>query len=333
MRDALALWMTEVNQDAGRSPQTRQFYRRVVRQTLLGRFGSTRVADMKSGAIDRYLKELRQRTPAQARNAKVVLRMVLAMCVRDEALSANPIANVERKKRSREELRRAKVRALTLDDVAEMRRLLRVWRRGSGTSLSGAPRDPSFLVTDVFEVAIGTGLRIGELLALRPCDLNLEGDLPTLEVTGTLVTVDGAGGLYRQPFPKTPDSERIIALPEFVVAALRRQLELNGSTEYVFTTGNGTPVSPNNVRRAWRQAREGTSLDWVTPHSLRKSVATLLDGTAGLSAAAGQLGHGDERITRAHYIAKNQAASNNAELLNRLLSPGPEAGKSGESDE
>jgi integrase len=209
-----------------------------------------------------------------------------------------------------------------------------VWRRGSGNGRSGALRDPSFLVTDVFDVAIGTGLRIGELLVLRPCDVNLDAELPTLEVTGTLVTVDGAGGLYRQHFPKTPDSERIAALPDFVVAALRRQLELNGSTEFVFTTGNGTLVSPNNVRRAWRQAREGSSLDWVTPHSLRKSVATLLDGTAGLGAAAGQLGHGDERITRApHCTVKNQAASNNAELLNRLLAPGLEAGKPGESDE
>lgn len=30
MRDAIALWMMEVNQDPSRAPQTRQFYRRVV---------------------------------------------------------------------------------------------------------------------------------------------------------------------------------------------------------------------------------------------------------------------------------------------------------------
>ena len=72
----------------------------------------------------------------------------------------------------------------------------------------------------------------------------------------------------------------------------------------IFASRNGTWLSPNNVRRQWRQARAETDLGWVTPHTFRKTVATLIDREADAKTAAAQLGHGSEDVTTTYYIEK-----------------------------
>lgn len=47
-----------------------------------------------------------------------------------------------------------------------------------------------------------------------------------------------------------------------------------------FASRVGAWLSPHNVRRQRRQARADTGLEWVTPHTFRKTVATLLDKEA-----------------------------------------------------
>lgn len=328
MRDAIAVWLMEVNQDPDRRPQTRQFYRHVARQTLLPEFGRKKVSELTPGIIDKYLKKLTRTTPTQARNARKVLRMVLMTCVLDGAIPMNPVLSVPRQKPGKPR----PVRALDAAGFNQMRALLAAWRTES-TGKNGAPRDPSFAATDAIEVMIGTGLRIGEVLALRPADLNLDAEVPGLIVTGTLIEVAGAGGVQRQPFPKSQESVRKITLPAFVVRALRRQMELNGSPDLVFTSGTGRCISPGNIRRAWREARHGSDLEWVTPHTLRRSVATILEGSVNIDAAAQQLGHADSRVTEAHYIEKHRQTADNAALLEGLLSPDVMANVASESGE
>ena len=64
----------------------------------------------------------------------------------------------------------------------------------------------------------------------------------------------------------------------------------------------GTWLSPNNVRRQWREARKNTGLEWVIPKTFRKTVATHVDAEAGRKAVSEQLGHADEKVTDTHYI-------------------------------
>ncbi|GIF05321.1 hypothetical protein Asi03nite_28590 [Actinoplanes siamensis] len=53
-------------------------------------------------------------------------------------------------------------------------------------------------------------------------------------------------------------------------------------------------MSPQNVRRQWRQARAEAGLEWVKPHTFRKTVATLIGNEAEADRAAAQLGHGEK---------------------------------------
>ncbi len=60
---------------------------------------------------------------------------------------------------------------------------------------------------------------------------------------------------------------------------------------------------PNNVRTKLRGVVAGTPLAGVSPHTLRRTVGTLVAHGAGLDAARDVLGHRDPSVTARHYIA------------------------------
>ena len=92
----------------------------------------------------------------------------------------------------------------------------------------------------------------------------------------------------------------------------------------VFPTRNGTWQQVNNVERRWRQIRADTGLDWVTPHTFRKTVATLISERVDAETASQQLGHSSPAITREFYISKPAIAADVAHVLDELA--GPETG-------
>ncbi|MET8088169.1 tyrosine-type recombinase/integrase [Micromonospora sp. NPDC005237] len=86
----------------------------------------------------------------------------------------------------------------------------------------------------------------------------------------------------------------------------------------IFASRRGTWLSPNNVRRQWREARADTDLAWVTPHTFRKTVATLIKEETDTKSAAAQLGHSSEEVTATYYIAKPAQAPDVSDILERL---------------
>jgi integrase len=75
---------------------------------------------------------------------------------------------------------------------------------------------------------------------------------------------------------------------------------------------------PDAPTRPPDQARADTSLEWVTPHTFRKTVATLIDKEADTDRAAAQLGHGSKEITKKHYIDKPALAPDSSDILEQL---------------
>jgi len=67
-------------------------------------------------------------------------------------------------------------------------------------------------------LALGTGMRLGEILAVRWKDVDL--DRKVLRVTATL---SYSAGEFTFPQPKTSRARRSVDLPQFVVVFLRRQ--------------------------------------------------------------------------------------------------------------
>ncbi len=158
-------------------------------------------------------------------------------------------------------------------------------------------------------VAFSTGLRRGELAALRWSDVDLDG--ATLRVERSLEQT-AKGVEFKSP--KTDAGRRTIAVPLTAVAALRQrrkeQLELRvvlgagrlPDDALVFGKFDGTPRKPHTFSDAWRRAVKSRKLPKVTFHAFRHSHASALIASGlDVVTVSKRLGHASPAVTLAVY--------------------------------
>ncbi|MGW3059080.1 tyrosine-type recombinase/integrase [Streptomyces goshikiensis] len=178
----------------------------------------------------------------------------------------------------------------------------------------------------LFELALHTGLRKGELLGLRWEDLDL--DAGTAAIRRTLQRTN-AGGLTTLP-TKTRASERRIALPARCVQSLKlhheqQQREVAGTTwqhnGHVFTTAQGRPIDPANLTRTFTTLLRKAGLRRIRFHDLRHSTATLLlEQGVELIVIKELLGHAHIGVTATVYAHVRLRLQHDAiDLLGRAL--------------
>jgi integrase len=143
----------------------------------------------------------------------------------------------------------------------------------------------------------------------------------TVRISGTIVSPSGKP-THRQSHPKTQKSTRTVSVPSFTAAVLRARLVKIASDEaehLIFHSRNGTPLTTNNIRRRLRAVLDEARIEGVTPHSFRRTVATVIDRAGGADLAAELLGHTSSKITREHYIQPDEAVDPiTAEILESL---------------
>lgn len=169
------------------------------------------------------------------------------------------------------------------------------WARLREALTEGVPRD---LVT----VLIGTGMRFGEVTALRVGDVDLAVTPPRLRVAQAW-KVDGRGGYLIGP-PKSRRSRRTITFSTAVAAALQPHLAGRAGSALVFTDDQGGRVRNNNfTRRAWYPALDRVALPRRPRlHDLRHThVAWLIAEGRPVSAISRRLGHESIQTTVDRY--------------------------------
>lgn len=291
------------------SDGSKELYRRNIPHVRKG-MGALQLREVTVPAVDRFLAALRVSSgPETSRLCRVVLSGACQYAVRKGAMASNPVRDAEPVTRHRKP-----VQTFSVDEVLAARESLRVWDAGRDTR--NRPRVTD--LADPTDMIIATGMRTGEVFALRWVDvLDLHGQNPRVIVSGTAVHRDGK--LIRQDHPKTDSSFRELMLPDFAVAMLRRRAEAAEPTGWVFPSTAETMRSPSNFRtqwRAWRVAAEYE--DWVTPKTFRKAVATLLASERDDDTAGDQLGHATASVTRKHYIKKAHLGPDVREVLARF---------------
>jgi integrase len=137
----------------------------------------------------------------------------------------------------------------------------------------------------LYVLAVTTGMRQGELLALKWQDVDLEN--ATVSVRHTLTRT---GGRYALGEPKTKKSRRSIRLTPRATEVLEQHLERQLSDiqmlgdnyadqGLVFSTDTGAFINPSNVRqRSFAPLLRKANLPHMRFHDLRHTYATLLLG-------------------------------------------------------
>ena len=171
--------------------------------------------------------------------------------------------------------------------------------------------------------AFSTGMRRGEILALRWRDVNL--DAAKIQVERSLEETK-AGLRFKEP--KTRHGRRNIALPSSLVAELRghwrAQQELRlalgvgkaAPDDLVFCTPDGGPRKPNSITREWSRLTVAKKLPKVSFHALRHThVSQLIASGMDVLTISRRIGHASPTITLGVYGHLFKNTDNQAALV------------------
>ncbi len=314
--DLAQLWLADLDlRDLAEG--TRQNYRDNLRLHVLPAFEHYTLAEITTGRVEWFLRSEGQTSLSRAKQSRTLLNLLFSFAMRHDAITRNPVQGTSPLPRPRRT-----PQALTLEQVAAIRAAAADWR--TDPKLPGPKSDGQ--VRDIIEVLLGTAMRIGEVLALRPCDITDAPNGMATHVNATVVQRKGTGAV-RQDRPKTDASIRHIPVPTFAAEVLRRRLaSLDRSDRHrtIFASRAGGPLSPYNVRRTFREFLKtaglgdaGISLRWY-----RRTGATVIARGMGTDAAATFLGHASAAITEGHYIEPDRTVDPTpATHLERTLRP------------
>lgn len=289
----------------GCKPLTLDVYAKIIALYVRPRFGALAVGEATTGRLQRGLDDLRAEVGAPtARNTRRVLSGMLGMAARADAIRSNPVRDVAPIKGGGGKA----ARAIPLDDLPR---------------LMEAVRGDEFLrkydMVDLIEFLAATGCRIGEALALRWEDVDLQ--VGQVTIRGNVVRVRGRG-LLIQTSPKTEAGARTLNVPAKLVGVLleRRVRQEPNALGIVFPTILGHLRDPNATARDWRSARTRLGFPEVKFHSFRKSVATIIDYSGGSARdAAEYLGHADPAMTQRVYMSREVGGRKAATAVEQYL--------------
>jgi len=178
-------------------------------------------------------------------------------------------------------------------------------------AVSGSP------IANITKFLLASGCRIGEALALRWSDVDLDSEIPTVAIVRSLRTNEGTAVFTDG---KTKNSRRGIEISAPTVQVLQAQkLTLDAMAivrdgwedhDLVFPSSVGTPQDTKNLRKIWNKCLKGTSIEGkATFHTCRHSHASmsLMKGES-IFVISRRLGHADATITMNLYshLMKNQ---------------------------
>jgi len=276
------------------APSTFARYQGIAEQHLIPALGSLRLRDLRPAHIQAaYGAFSRRDGRGQELSAKTifehhaVLREALNWAVRWQLLARNPADAASPPRPQRREMR-----VLSPEETQAFLRATRASR-----------------LHPLMYLAVATGARLGELLALRWQDVDLERG--TIEIARTARFFSGRGVVFGQP--KTHRSRRPVALSPQTVRVLRehrrQQLteRLRAGPAYrdgdlVFADAQGHPFYDSTVRRAFYGIVRDAGLEHLRIHDLRHTAATLmLRAGVNPKVVSERLGHAKVSITLDTY--------------------------------
>ncbi|OZE88070.1 integrase [Rhodococcus sp. 15-649-1-2] len=299
-------------------------------ERIIAGLGNLSIREASTQRIDKFIQEVAQRSGvATGKKARTILTGMFRIAVRFGAIEVNPVREVGDLIGKRKRRPKSMDPAVLADVLRDVRSstvpcpvILSPYQIRKGLKTTTHQRVPTVAefcehadLADVITMFAATGVRIGELMGLRwNEDIDVAGR--RVRVAGKVIRIVGRGLVWEE-FPKSESGEREMALPQFAVDML---VDRPARGRMLFESSTGTLRDPDTVARQWRQVRSALSLEWVTSHTFRKTVATILD-EEGLTArvAADQLGHAQVSMTQDVYFGRGRAHVEVADALDGAM--------------
>ncbi|GAB6138012.1 tyrosine-type recombinase/integrase [Halanaerobaculum tunisiense] len=270
VKDFLLQWFEDYC-ESNLAPSTLESYEIIIKSHLIPALGNIKVSDLEPMHIKRYqthkLKKGRRDGKEGGLSKRTVqyhhrvLSKALKHAVKWRVIDTNPAEVIEAPSPDTPE-----IKALTQEEVNKLLDKAEGW------------------VYDLIYIAVFTGMRRGELLAMRWNDIDFSEQI--IQVKQSVTKVTGKDLEFRKP--KTKSSIRPINVDDDIIKILNRRkkeqkqnkLRLGGkyNTKYnlVFCKVNGDPFLPQYATRKFNAVAEKADLEEFRLHDLRHTHATLM---------------------------------------------------------
>ena len=286
--DAAFEWLRYIEHDRGRKPSTLAGYTVIVRAQLLPAFGSMPLESVTSAMIEDWVGSL---TVAASSRTKflVLLHGIFRRAKKVWGLPVNPAAEVEKPPLGRS----GDIEVFSPEEVWALVRA------------ASSEQDGALYVTAAF-----TGLRLGELLALRWRDVDFAGR--TVRVRAN----------YSAGAVTTPKSGKVRAVPlapdvASALAALGQRADWVADDDLVFPGETGNYLDGSALRRRYKLALQAAGLRQLRFHDLRHTFGTRMIAKADIRRVQEWMGHADIQTTMRylHYAPRDEDADLVAEAF------------------
>ncbi len=305
--DWLDRWMT--GHELELKTSTAASYRALIERYLRPLLGHERVQALSPARLSVVFREMHEHGGAKGRPlsprtveyTRAVLRRAMNDAVLERVIAVNPVVGTKRPKPVK-----PKHTTWTAEQVATF--------LAAPVALPDGTEQPAPAVVTgtsararlgaLFAVALATGMRRGELLALRWDDVDLDDGVLAVERAVTVVN-----GARTYDTPKNHE-RRTVKLDADTVArlrALRREQvgarlafgkAWQGTEGLVFTWEDGRPLDPDYASKAFTKAQADLELPRLTFHEMRHTHATvLLRERMPVHVVSKRLGHKDPSVT------------------------------------
>ncbi len=149
-------------------------------------------------------------------------------------------------------------------------------------------------------LAAATGIRIGELCALKWQDIDLEKSVLTVRHTAQRIMKSSGGTQLIVTAPKSASSVRELPLPEFIIPVIK---EIKADKSAYFLSGSSKITEPRTMQYRFKSLLKKAGLPDVNFHSLRHSFATnCIELGIDAKTLSEILGHSSVQITLNRYV-------------------------------
>jgi integrase len=293
-------------------PKTAPRYEQITRDYIIPALGEIKLSDLRLDVVEAHYQTLTKKglSSRSVRFVHMILHKSLNDAIRRGYLSRNPIQGAILPRRDQKEMQ--------ILDEDEVMRFLIVVQDNRREAL--------------YNLAVKTGMRQGELLALKWSDLDWKRS--TIRVQRQVQRIPGKGMVFR--FPKTRSSRRAIQLGEQTLDTLRNQLtrlELEKAVagerwqehNLIFPSTVGTPMGSSNLHKDFKKQLQKAKLRDIRFHDLRHTAASLmLNHGVPVLVVSKILGHSKTSTTLDVYghlipVMQEQAAR----IMDEVITPIP----------
>lgn len=283
---------------------TRASYRSNLDRHFLPNFGACSMAQILPSLVQAWVSKVAAEglSPRSIRKYHTMLHSIFERAVRDQLILTNPCQHTELPK-----IITKRSRTLTPEEFSRL--------------VAALPEQHRLLAL----TAIETGVRWGELIALRPRHIDFL--RRSVTVQETIVEVSKRNSptgerMLSKPYPKDNEPRTFGVRAEWLddVAEHIRDRGI-GRDELLFATECGTPISRNTFRtRVWLPAVKASGVDFaVRVHDLRHAHASwLLAGGADLKGVMERMGHAQIQTTQKYLHTLPETDQKNLDALSRI---------------